>query len=92
MVGHGVMELTDCQGFIADHRDIELLKLKKFTVSKKIPDDLLCAADTQEKVTEILRPLVGFVGSLGARQTSIHLLTPVDHLSQQHSHAGWRLE
>lgn len=57
------MGLTDYQGFIADHRDIELLKLRKFTVSKKIPDDLLCADDTQDKVTEILRPLVGFVGS-----------------------------
>lgn len=66
------MELTDFQGFIADHQDIELLKLKKFTVSKKIPDDLLCVNDTQEKVTEILQPLVGFVGSLEATQTSIH--------------------
>ncbi|KAH7011203.1 hypothetical protein EDB80DRAFT_711385 [Ilyonectria destructans] len=57
---------TRPKGFIADHRDIELLKLKKFTVSKKIPDDLLCAADTQEKVTEILRPLVGFITFLNS--------------------------
>jgi hypothetical protein len=50
------------QGFIADHRDIELLKLRKFTLTKKIRDELLLADDTQEQVTEVLRPLVGFVG------------------------------
>ncbi|KAH8673210.1 hypothetical protein BGZ61DRAFT_555646 [Ilyonectria robusta] len=57
---------TRPKGFIADHRDIELLKLRKFTVSKKIPDDLLCADDTQDKVTEILRPLVGFITFLNS--------------------------
>ncbi|KAH6986433.1 hypothetical protein BKA56DRAFT_715905 [Ilyonectria sp. MPI-CAGE-AT-0026] len=57
---------TRPKGFIADHRDIELLKLRKFTVSKKIPDDLLCADDVQEKVTEILRPLVGFITFLNS--------------------------
>ncbi|KAM6536157.1 hypothetical protein FALCPG4_002174 [Fusarium falciforme] len=56
------------QGFISDHRDIELLKLRKFTLSQKIQDDLLLADDAQERVTEILRPLVGFVGYLKASE------------------------
>ncbi|KAI8670455.1 hypothetical protein NCS57_00516800 [Fusarium keratoplasticum] len=57
---------TKPKGFIANHRDIELLKLRKFTLSKKIQDDLLLADNTQEKVTEILRPLVGFITFLNS--------------------------
>ncbi|KAJ6086686.1 hypothetical protein N7467_005600 [Penicillium canescens] len=45
---------------------IELLKLKKFTVSKRVPDELFCAEDTQGRVTEILRPLFGFVTFLNS--------------------------
>lgn len=83
----------ESQGFIADHRDIELLKLRKFTLSKKIQDDLLLADDTQEKVTEILRPLVGFVRWLTtALQRSSPSLMRVDYLPQQHRHAGWGAE
>ncbi|KAI8719982.1 hypothetical protein NCS52_00442200 [Fusarium sp. LHS14.1] len=57
---------TRPKGFISDHRDIELLKLRKFTLSKRIQDDLLLADDTQEKVTDILRPLVGFITFLNS--------------------------
>ncbi|CAH0021060.1 unnamed protein product [Clonostachys rhizophaga] len=57
---------TKPKGFIADHRDIELLKLRKFTLSKKIEDDLLLADNTQEKIIEILRPLVGFITFLNS--------------------------
>ncbi|KAJ4209665.1 hypothetical protein NW759_013312 [Fusarium solani] len=57
---------TKPKGFIADHRDIELLKLRKFTLTKKIRDELLLADDTQEQVTEVLRPLVGFITFLSS--------------------------
>ncbi|RKK19923.1 hypothetical protein BFJ66_g14377 [Fusarium oxysporum f. sp. cepae] len=54
------------KGFIMDHRDIELLKLRKFTLSRKIPDNILYAEDTQERIVEILQPLVAFISFLNS--------------------------
>jgi hypothetical protein len=52
------------QGFDADHRDIELLKLRNFTVSKRIPDSVFTAEDSQDKIVDIIRPMVGYVSSV----------------------------
>lgn len=49
------------QGFDADHRDIELLKLRNFTIGKKIPDSVFTADDSQDKITDIIRAMVGYV-------------------------------
>lgn len=49
------------QGYDATHRDIELLKLKNFTVGTKINEDILCKDSTQEKVSEIMNGLLSFV-------------------------------
>ncbi|XEV04405.1 hypothetical protein FSHL1_009692 [Fusarium sambucinum] len=57
---------TRPKGFMMDHRDIELLKLRKFTLSRKIPDDILCAEDAQERIVEILQPLVAFISFLNS--------------------------
>jgi uncharacterized protein DUF2461 len=60
----GVTRLTKTcgvQGFIAEHRDIELLKLRNFTVSKKFPDAFLTDADGQAKLAEVIGAMVGFV-------------------------------
>ncbi|KAG8356499.1 hypothetical protein FVEN_g5646 [Fusarium venenatum] len=57
---------TRPKGFIKDHRDIELLKLRKFTLSRKIPDNILCAEDTQERIVEVLQPLVAFITFLNS--------------------------
>ncbi|KAG7404304.1 hypothetical protein Forpe1208_v015768 [Fusarium oxysporum f. sp. rapae] len=54
------------KGFIIDHRDIELLKLRKFTLSRKIPDNILCTEDTQERIIEILQPLFAFISFLNS--------------------------
>ncbi|EXM13326.1 Conserved hypothetical protein CHP02453 [Fusarium oxysporum f. sp. vasinfectum] len=54
------------KGFSMDHRDIELLKLRKFTVSRKIPDSILYAEDIQERIVEILQPLVAFISFLNS--------------------------
>ncbi|KAG6361202.1 hypothetical protein INS49_009426 [Diaporthe citri] len=55
---------TKPKGFDADHRDIELLKLRNFTVGKKIPDSALTAEDSQDQITDIIRAMVGYVGFL----------------------------
>ncbi|KXJ89780.1 hypothetical protein Micbo1qcDRAFT_136870 [Microdochium bolleyi] len=52
---------TKPKGFDADHRDIELLKLKNYTVGKKFADRDLTAPDAQDKIMAAVRALVGFV-------------------------------
>lgn len=51
-------------GFSADHRDIELLKLRNFTMHKKVPDSVFTDADGQDQLIEMLRALVPFVTHL----------------------------
>lgn len=60
------------QGFIAEHRDIELLKLRNFTVGKKIDESMLCADDVQEKIADIVRALSGFVSVHSADAPNIY--------------------
>lgn len=52
---------TKPKGFVADHRDIELLKLKNFTVMKKVEDELFTREGGQEEVARIVGAMVGFV-------------------------------
>jgi hypothetical protein len=54
------------QGFNADHRDIGLLKLKNYTISKKLPDSVLTAEDSQDQIAEIFGAMVGFVSFLNS--------------------------
>lgn len=51
-------------GFSADHRDIDLLKLRNFTMHKKVPDNVFTDADGQDQLVEMLRALVPFVTHL----------------------------
>ncbi|KAK4454157.1 hypothetical protein QBC34DRAFT_394416 [Podospora aff. communis PSN243] len=55
---------TKPKGFIAEHRDIELLKLRNFTVGKKIPDSIFTSEGGQEELVEVVRAMVGFVAHL----------------------------
>ncbi|ROV86827.1 hypothetical protein VSDG_09472 [Cytospora chrysosperma] len=52
---------TKPKGFDASHRNIELLKLRNFTVWKKIPDSLFTAEDGQAQITNIISAMVGFI-------------------------------
>lgn len=49
------------QGFNPDHRDIELLKLRNYTVGRQLPDEELHSDDAQEKIMEVIRAMVPFV-------------------------------
>lgn len=55
------------QGYLADHRDIELLKLRNFTISKKVDDQTFSEEDAQEKVCEVIAAMHPFV-SLGTEE------------------------
>ncbi|KAH6610586.1 glycoside hydrolase family 92 [Trichoderma cornu-damae] len=53
-------------GYEVTHRDIELLKLRNYTVGTKIDDDVLCGDDAQAQIRETLRGLFGFVTFLNS--------------------------
>ncbi|KAK0708131.1 hypothetical protein B0H67DRAFT_589390 [Lasiosphaeris hirsuta] len=55
---------TKPKGFVAEHRDIELLKLRNFTVMKKVEDDVFTRAGGQDEVAQIVGAMVGFVTHL----------------------------
>ncbi|WYZ43534.1 hypothetical protein EsH8_VI_001233 [Colletotrichum jinshuiense] len=52
---------TKPKGYLADHRDIELLKLRNFTISKKVDDQTFSEEDAQEKVCEIIAAMHPFI-------------------------------
>lgn len=53
---------TRPKGFVPEHRDMQLLKLRNFTVGKKVPDGVFTALEGgQEQVAAIVRAMVGFV-------------------------------
>ncbi|KAI2633065.1 hypothetical protein GGS26DRAFT_555158 [Hypomontagnella submonticulosa] len=52
---------TKPKGFTPDHRDIELLKLRNYTIGTYIEDADLVAEDAQERVMGIISAMVEFV-------------------------------
>ncbi|KAK2005045.1 hypothetical protein LX36DRAFT_649319 [Colletotrichum falcatum] len=52
---------TKPKGYLADHRDIELLKLRNFTISKKVDDRVFTQEDAQDKVCEVIAAMQPFV-------------------------------
>ncbi|KAF3761806.1 hypothetical protein M406DRAFT_281903 [Cryphonectria parasitica EP155] len=52
---------TKPKGFDAGHRDIELLKLRNFTIGKKVPDSIFTAPDAQDQITAIVQAMVGYI-------------------------------
>ncbi|KAI0175162.1 hypothetical protein BJ166DRAFT_164309 [Pestalotiopsis sp. NC0098] len=49
------------QGFNPEHRDIKLLKLRNYTVGRKIKDSDLTSSDAQEKIMAVITPMVEYV-------------------------------
>ncbi|TLD28318.1 hypothetical protein PspLS_03597 [Pyricularia sp. CBS 133598] len=49
-----------------DHRYIELLKLRNFTISKKIADDVFTSDDGVDQLMEIFGDMVGYVAHLNS--------------------------
>ena len=54
--------LTQVQGYEADHRDIKLLRLKNFTISRKLTDSDITAADGIRRIAGYIGSMVPFVG------------------------------
>ncbi|KAG7104801.1 hypothetical protein HYQ44_016113 [Verticillium longisporum] len=58
---------TKPKGWEADHRDIELLKLRNYTVGAKIEDGLFAREDAQERLKDMavaMEPFVTFLNRI----------------------------
>ncbi|OAA70292.1 hypothetical protein ISF_02266 [Cordyceps fumosorosea ARSEF 2679] len=53
-------------GYEATHPDIELLKLKNYTIGVPIDDDMLCGDDAQEKFAEYIGAMEGYITFLNS--------------------------
>ncbi|PNP47388.1 hypothetical protein TGAMA5MH_01205 [Trichoderma gamsii] len=53
-------------GYEVTHRDIELLKLRNFTIGTKLDDSVLSSDDAQAKIKEIMRGLLTFITFLNS--------------------------
>jgi hypothetical protein len=49
------------QGYDADHKDIKLLRLKNFTISRKLVDSEITSADSLERIADLIGSMVPFV-------------------------------
>ncbi|CEN61914.1 hypothetical protein ASPCAL08559 [Aspergillus calidoustus] len=66
---------TKPKGYDADHRDIELLKLRNYHVVKYVDDEIFTAEDGQERIIQIistLQPFVTFLNSIIMPDQSEH--------------------
>ncbi|KAI1256358.1 hypothetical protein MGN70_001482 [Eutypa lata] len=57
---------TKPKGFNPDHRDIELLKLRNYTVGTKIDDSVLTSENAQDQIMDIIASMVEFVTFLNS--------------------------
>ncbi|KAK1759742.1 hypothetical protein QBC47DRAFT_338113 [Echria macrotheca] len=55
---------TRPKGYAAEHRDIELLKLRNYTVSRRLDEDVFLREGGQDELVGMVRALAGFVAHL----------------------------
>ncbi|TQV98128.1 hypothetical protein V2A60_006189 [Cordyceps javanica] len=53
-------------GYDATHRDIELLKLKNYTIGVPLDENMLCEDNAQEKIAEYVRAMEGYITFLNS--------------------------
>lgn len=51
-----------------------MLKLRNFTIGKKIPDSVFTAANSQEQIMAIVQAMVGYVSTRGRWIRGLHAL------------------
>ncbi|KAI1410382.1 hypothetical protein F5Y13DRAFT_73589 [Hypoxylon sp. FL1857] len=57
---------TKPKGFHPEHKDIELLKLRNYTIGKKFDDKDLLAEDAQDRIMSVISAMVEFVTFLNS--------------------------
>jgi len=58
--------LTRVQGFEPDHKDIDLLRLRSFTLSRKLEDSEVIGSQGLERIAELIACLVPFIAYLNS--------------------------
>lgn len=58
---------TCAQGYAADHKDIELLRLRNFTLGTKLRDDEVVGAKGLERIAGLIETMVPFVSEALSR-------------------------
>jgi len=53
--------LLTLQGFDADHRDIEILRLRSYTIGRKLSDEEVTGPGFIERVADLMRIMLPFV-------------------------------
>lgn len=53
------------QGYDADHKDIELLRLKNFTIGRSINEEEVLSSRFMDRVAELMSSMSPFVSSRG---------------------------
>lgn len=83
-------KLTTTQGFDADHKDLNLLRLRNFTLGRKISDADVLSEDGIDRIADIIGALVPWVYLLhqSSRRlmSSANLPTP-GHIPEQRGDA-----
>lgn len=54
-------DANEVKGYDADHRDIKLLRLKDFTIGRKLSDSDITAADGLQRIAGFIESMVPFV-------------------------------
>ncbi|KAL0260331.1 hypothetical protein SLS55_004017 [Diplodia seriata] len=54
------------QGYEKDHRDIELLRLRSFTIGKKLDDSAVMGAGGLQRITDLIACMVPFITYLNS--------------------------
>ncbi|KAL2217225.1 hypothetical protein M432DRAFT_549948 [Thermoascus aurantiacus ATCC 26904] len=57
---------TKPRGYEADNENIELLRLRNFTIGKPLPDEVLLSPDAQDRIAELVGIMVPFVTYLNS--------------------------
>lgn len=64
------------QGYDANHRDIELLRLKSFTIGRKLGDEEVLAPRFIERLGELISCMLPFVSTVPPSDAHILQLPP----------------
>ncbi|RDA89819.1 hypothetical protein CP533_3020 [Ophiocordyceps camponoti-saundersi (nom. inval.)] len=73
-------------GYEVTHRDIELLKLRNFTVRKSFDADILCRDDAMQTVADMVQALLGLVSFLNS------IVMPDSNLNGENGSSGEEAE
>ena len=65
-----VLTIDVLQGYEHDHKDIDLMRLRSFTVGRKLTDEEVVGPNGLNRITELIHSMVPFVSAFSLVATS----------------------